>query len=142
MLTEAPPRECVTRAVWYACGTPKEKYIALYDMNNNKQEQLEAHLQRVKGEMKLVSRELRVQAGILAVKCQCGNFGHPEDMYSEHELAYCIHEGDFETSLMLAFEPEYVDMTQAKNFKSNAESGAIAPSGPISRGWIATDHND
>lgn len=54
MLNADPPRKCVTRAVWYACGRPKKKYIALYDMNNNKQMQLQAHLARVKREMELL----------------------------------------------------------------------------------------
>jgi creatinine amidohydrolase len=89
----------------------------------------------------ILSRELRVEAGMLAIKCQWGNFGHPEGIYSDHEKAFGIHGGDLETSLMLAFAPETVDMTQAMNFKSNAESDAISPIGPISRGWIASDLN-
>lgn len=90
----------------------------------------------------ILSRELRVQAGMLAVKCQWGNFGHPPDAYSKHELSYGIHGGDVETSLMLAFEPHCVDMSKAKNFISAAENGGIAPTGAISRGWIAADLND
>ncbi len=46
-----PPRKCVTRAVWYACGMPKKRYVALYDMNRNTQAKLDAHLDRVKREM-------------------------------------------------------------------------------------------
>ncbi len=90
----------------------------------------------------ILSRELRVQANMLAVKCQWGSFGHPENMYSAHELSYGIHGGDVETSLMLAFEPDCVDMSQAVDFKSNAESSTISPIGSISRGWIASDLND
>lgn len=89
----------------------------------------------------ILSRELRVQAGMLAVKCQWGNFGHPSDMYSSHELSYGIHGGDVETSLMLAFKPHCVDMTKAINFISAAETSLIPPTGPISRGWIASDLN-
>lgn len=89
----------------------------------------------------ILSRELRVQAGMLAIKCQWNNFGHPAGMYSSHELTYGIHGGDVETSLMLAFEPACVDMTQAQDFKSSAELGGIAPTGPVSRGWIAADLN-
>lgn len=51
MLNADPPRKCVTRAVWYSCGMPKKKYIALYDMNNNTKDILDAHLARVKREM-------------------------------------------------------------------------------------------
>lgn len=89
----------------------------------------------------ILSRELRVEAQMLAVKCQWGSFGHPEGMYSDHELKFGIHGGDVETSLMRAFVPETVDMTQAKNFASAAETDAIPPVGGISRGWIAADMN-
>ena len=51
MLTGDPPRKCVTRAVRYACGMPKTRYIALYDMNNNKEKQLQDHLNTVRREM-------------------------------------------------------------------------------------------
>ena len=87
----------------------------------------------------ILSRELRVQADMLAVKCQWGAFGQPEGMYSDHERAYGIHGGDVETSLMLAFQPDTVDMRAAKNFRSSAETSAISPIGPISYGWIAKD---
>jgi creatinine amidohydrolase len=89
----------------------------------------------------ILSRELRVQAGMLAVKCQWGSFGHPEGMYPPEELAFGIHGGDVETSLMLSFAPETVDMSQAKTFHSNAKTDLVPPVGPISRGWIAADLN-
>lgn len=89
----------------------------------------------------ILSRELRVQAGMLAVKCQWGAFGHPEGMYSDHERAYGIHGGDVETSLMLAFQPHTVDMDMAEDFRSSAEEGPIPPTGPISYGWVSPDLN-
>ena len=46
-----PPRKNVTRAVRYACGMPRQRYIALYDMNRNDEARCNAHLQRVKKEM-------------------------------------------------------------------------------------------
>lgn len=51
MMTGDPPRKCVTRHIWYACGRPARKYVALYDMNRNEAPQLTAHLARVKREM-------------------------------------------------------------------------------------------
>ncbi|TVR49867.1 MAG: creatininase family protein [Rhodobacteraceae bacterium] len=89
----------------------------------------------------ILSRELRVQAGMLAVKCQWGSFGQPEGMYPPDELAYGIHGGDVETSLMLAFHPALVDMSAAQDFRSSAETGSISPIGPVSYGWIASDLN-
>ena len=89
----------------------------------------------------ILSRELRVRAGMLAVKCQWGGFGAPKGLYSDREVAFGIHGGDRETSLMLHFRPGTVDMAKAKDFASTAESAAIPPVGPLSYGWIATDLN-
>lgn len=89
----------------------------------------------------ILSRELRVQAQMLAVKCQWGSFGTPEGMYSAQEKSFGIHGGDVETSLMLHFRPQTVDMAAAKDFRSTAEHSAIPPIGPISYGWIASDLN-
>lgn len=89
----------------------------------------------------ILSRELRVRAGMLAVKCQWGAFGAPEGLFSEFERTYGIHGGDSETSLMLHFQPQTVDMSKAERFASAAEDAALQPIGPISRGWIARDLN-
>ena len=89
----------------------------------------------------ILSRELRVRAGMLAVKCQWGGFGRPEGMYSQQEGTYGIHGGDFETSLMLHFRPELVDMSQAEDFRSTAETTPIMPTGGISYGWVSSDLN-
>jgi len=89
----------------------------------------------------ILARELRVDAGIFAVKCQWGNFGAPEGLFSETENAFGIHGGDRETSLMLHFKPHLVDMSAAENFVSTAESATIPPIGPVSYGWIASDLN-
>lgn len=89
----------------------------------------------------ILSRELRVQAQMLAVKCQWGSFGVPGGMYPPEELAFGIHGGDMETSLMLAFRPETVDLEAARLFRSTAEAGGIPPIGTISYGWISSDLN-
>ena len=89
----------------------------------------------------ILSRELRVLAGMLAVKCQWGNFGTPEGLFSEREEAFGIHGGDRETSLMLHFRPETLDMSRAIDFPSTAEAATISPIGPISYGWVAADLN-
>ena len=89
----------------------------------------------------ILSRELRVHAGMLAVKCQWGNFGAPQGLFSEQETSFGIHGGDRETSLMLHFRPETVDMTKAVDFRSTAETATIPPIGPISYGWVSSDLN-
>lgn len=89
----------------------------------------------------IVSRELRVRAGMLAVKCQWTSFGVPEGMYPAREMTFGIHGGDMETSLMLAFAPATVDMATARDFGSSAETGGIPPVGPVSYGWVSSDLN-
>lgn len=91
--------------------------------------------------LSILSRELRVQADMLAVKCQWGAFGTPEGLFSTQEKTYGIHGGDVETSLMRHFRPETVDMEQASDFRSTAETSLISPIGPVSYGWIASDLN-
>ncbi|WP_299608104.1 creatininase family protein [uncultured Tateyamaria sp.] len=90
----------------------------------------------------ILSRELRVRAGMLAVKTQWGSFGAPDGLFSAQENTYGIHGGDSETSLMLAFRPDTVDMSAARDFRSTAETSLIPPIGPISYGWIASDLSD
>lgn len=90
----------------------------------------------------ILSRELRVQAGMLAVKCQWSGFGTPEGMFSDRELAFGIHGGDRETSMMLAFAPQTVDMSKAVDTPSSAEVTPVPPIGPVSYGWIASDLSD
>lgn len=87
----------------------------------------------------ILSRELRVRAGMLAVKCQWSGFDRPEGMFSEQERRFGIHGGDYETSLMLHFRPETVDMSQARDFRSTAETAVIPPTGPLSYGWVSSD---
>ena len=91
--------------------------------------------------MSILVRELRVRAGMLAVRCQWMSFGLPEGMYSAREQAFGIHGGDVETSLMRHFRPDLVDMGKAQDFRSSAEGAAIPPTGPIGHGWIASDLN-
>ena len=89
----------------------------------------------------ILARELRVQAGMLAVKAQWFGFGVPDGLYSVKERAYGLHGGDQETSLMLHFRPETVDKEHPQDYSSTAETTAVSPIGPISYGWIASDLN-
>jgi len=91
--------------------------------------------------MSILVRELRVRAGMLAVRCQWMSFGLPEGMYSAREQAFGIHGGDVETSLMRHFRPDLVDILAAQDFRSSAEGAAIPPTGSIGHGWIASDLN-
>jgi creatinine amidohydrolase len=96
--------------------------------------------------MGIVARELRVRAGMFVAKTSWSRFGHPEGMFSALELRHGIHGGDVETSLMLHFRPELVDMALAENFRSLAAEtdrrfSLLAPTGTHAFAWSARDLN-
>ena len=93
----------------------------------------------------IVARELRVKAGMLAVKTGWGQFA-PKDLYSDIENRFGIHGGDAETSLLLHFRPELVHLDKRADFPSVAQRDEQAykylrPTGPLSYAWIASDIN-
>jgi creatinine amidohydrolase len=96
--------------------------------------------------MGIVARELRVQAGMLAVKS--GWRFTPPGVLSDLERRHGIHGGDAETSLILHFRPDLVDMSKAQNFVSIAardeeEFKYLRPTGAFGHvyAWIASDIN-
>ena len=96
--------------------------------------------------MAIVTRELREQFNMMAIKTSWMRFGLPDGFYSEVEQKYGIHGGDVETSLMLHFRPHCVDMTKAQNFRSRvqdaeAELAMIKHTGQQAFAWLASDLN-
>ncbi|MBZ9798045.1 creatininase family protein [Mesorhizobium sp. ES1-4] len=96
--------------------------------------------------MGIVTRELRVREKMLAVKTSWQRFGRPAGMYTELEDRHGIHGGDVETSLMLHFQPDLVDMGKADNFISNVaeaeqEFSLLRQTGTHAFAWIASDLN-
>jgi len=96
--------------------------------------------------MGIVTRELRVRFAMMAVKTSWQRFGRPAGMYTELEDRHGIHGGDVETSLMLHFRPDLVDMTKAENFVSNVaraekELALLRQTGTHAFAWIASDLN-
>ncbi len=89
----------------------------------------------------ILARTLRVEHKMRAVRCSWGAFGYPDALFSDQEMEHGLHGGDIETSLMLAFRPETVNMRKAKNFRSTAEITSIKPTGSIAYGWQADDLN-
>jgi creatinine amidohydrolase len=94
----------------------------------------------------IIARELRVRLGMLVTTTQWRRFGLPANTFSAYDATYGIHAGDIETSLMLHFRPDLVDMAKAKNFPSNAagmenEYAHLRPIGTHAFGWIAPDLN-
>jgi creatinine amidohydrolase len=97
--------------------------------------------------MKIVARELRVGHGMLAVCTAWMSFGLPDGLYGELDIRHGIHGGDVETSLMLHFRPDLVDMGKAALFEpltvTMAEEGYthLRPTGPHGFAWMAQDVN-
>lgn len=89
----------------------------------------------------ILGRELRVQANMLAVRLGWGAMGMPPGLYSDQETRFGIHGGDMETSLLLHFRPDTVDMTAARDFRSTAETAPIPPIGAVAQAWISSDLN-
>jgi creatinine amidohydrolase len=80
------------------------------------------------------------------VKTSWTRFGYPAGLFSDAELRFGIHGGDIETSLMLHFRPDLVDISAAGSFRSVAEDMTktnryVGPTGTHSFAWIATDLN-
>ena len=67
---------------------------------------------------------------MLAVTAAWLRFGQPEGLFGDDELAYGIHGGDVETSLMLHYQPEAVRRDKLADFVSAARSvGSATPNG-------------
>lgn len=96
--------------------------------------------------MGIVTRELRARFRMLAVKTSWERFGRPEGLFPEIEVKQGIHGGDVETSLMLHFRPDLVDMAKAENFASSYNSAEktfdlLRPTGPHAFAWLSADLN-
>ena len=80
------------------------------------------------------------------VKSAWSSFATPEGMVGDLEKRHGIHAGDVETSEMLHFQPELVDMQKAEDFRSIAARDEqrfkyLRPTGQHAYGWIASDLN-
>ncbi|HWY84701.1 MAG TPA: creatininase family protein, partial [Roseiarcus sp.] len=92
----------------------------------------------------VVARGLRVRHRMLAVHAAWHRLGYPAELFSAQERAHGIHGGEAETSLMLAFRPKTVRMSEAQNFVSAAigieqEFRQLRVTQPIGFGWMASD---
>ncbi len=96
--------------------------------------------------MDLVTRELRLAFGMLAVATSWNRMGLPDGLISPQERSFGIHGGEAETAMMLALAPELVRMDQAQNFLSAQQDFAttykhLRAYGPSQFGWKAADLN-
>lgn len=99
--------------------------------------------------MDIVARDLRVKHGLLVYSVNWFNLplGDAVDgLFSADEHRFGIHGGDVETSMMLALRPQWVDMAQARDFKSSSQERAgkypILGDGKSAKlGWQMQDYN-
>lgn len=94
--------------------------------------------------MGIVARELRVRHGMLAVVTAWRRFGLPAGMYADLDALHGIHAGDIETSLMLHFRPDLVDMAAAAAFTPvtiamEKDYALLRPTGMHAFAWMAQD---
>ncbi|MBI1867073.1 MAG: creatininase family protein [Methylocystis sp.] len=91
-----------------------------------------------------VALDLRARCEMLAVTCSWSRFGYPDGLFGEDEQKHGIHGGEIETSLMLAFRPELVDMARAEHFRPASHTFErdftwLRADRPIGFGWMAQD---
>jgi creatinine amidohydrolase len=96
--------------------------------------------------MGIVAREMRVRHAMLAVKTSWSRFGTPPGLFSEANGKYGIHGDDYETSMMLHFEPHLVQMDKAASFRSRVqdaeeEFALLKHTGTQAFAWMAGDLN-
>jgi creatinine amidohydrolase len=96
--------------------------------------------------MMAAALECRARFDMLAVTLTWNRLGLPDGVISDDERAFGTHGGQVETSLMLHFAPEQVDMQRAADFPSlQAELTKthkhLRAYGPIGFGWLAGDLN-
>ena len=96
--------------------------------------------------MTIVATEARIRYHMLAVATSWTRFGVPEGLIDPAAKAIDIHGGEIETSVMLALNPEKVDMGKAGDFASRQSEFSrrfkhLRAYGPHAFGWKMADLN-
>lgn len=96
--------------------------------------------------MDIVARELRATLNLQAVTTGWARLRDARGLYDPKDQPFDIHGGESETSLMLHFRPDLVDMSKAEAFDSAqralAENGYLGLHGArANAAWIANDLN-
>jgi creatinine amidohydrolase len=99
--------------------------------------------------MDVVARDLRTAHDVIVYHTSWYNLPLGDavtGLFPPEEHRFGIHAGDMETSMMLALAPQWVDMTQARNFHSTSQERAakypILGNGTSAKlGWQMQDYN-
>jgi creatinine amidohydrolase len=90
--------------------------------------------------IKMMAREIRLETGMQVFYLFIGALPLDPDLFSEREIKYGIHGGDFETSLLLHSYPEWVHMELAdSDFSSSIENAAYLKYQQGNVSWIIDD---
>jgi creatinine amidohydrolase len=79
--------------------------------------------------MDIVARDLRTRCDLLVYAVNWYDLPLGDDvngLFPPEEHRFGIHAGEIETSIMLALQPEQVDMSQARDFRSTSQDRAQA----------------
>ncbi|MFC0469884.1 creatininase family protein [Halalkalibacter kiskunsagensis] len=91
--------------------------------------------------LNMMARELRIETGLMVFRMN--GMDHKSELahlYTDEELAYGIHGGDVETSIILALEEKWVHMEEAPNEFYDHETIDVKGSPYVA--WIADDISD
>jgi creatinine amidohydrolase len=99
--------------------------------------------------MDIVARDLRTEHDLIVYYANWYNLPLGDavmGLFPAEEHRFGIHAGDIETSMMLALREKYVDMSQAKHFRSTSEDRAakypVLGNGTSAKlGWQMQDYN-
>jgi creatinine amidohydrolase len=99
--------------------------------------------------MDIVARELRTRCDLIVYSTNWYTLplgAGVTGQFSAEEHRFGVHAGDMETSMKLALRPQYVDMAQARDFKSTSQERAakfpILGNGTSAKfGWQMQDYN-
>jgi creatinine amidohydrolase len=99
--------------------------------------------------MDIVARDLRARHDLIVFSSNWYSMPLGDavnGLFTPDEHRFGIHAGDMETSMMLALRPQYVDMAQARDFRSSSQERAekypILGNGTSAKlGWQVQDYN-
>jgi len=96
--------------------------------------------------MTIAATELRLHFSMLAVATSWTRFGVPKGLINPEEVAFGIHGGEVETSVMMVLHPELVDINKAQDFsnfqrKLADENEHLRAYGKHGFGWKMQDLN-
>lgn len=99
--------------------------------------------------MDVVARELRTRCGLIVFSTSWFSLPLGDAVlgqFSAHEHRFGVHAGEIETAMMLSLLPQWVELSQARDFRSAAEARAaqfaVLGNGRSAKlGWAMQDYN-